>query len=345
MALRLGRDPLDYLVERGCFPVLDVHRYLDEPRARQVQAERADAREASTLLAHDRRDRTRRREIAAQVYVESDQRPARAEDHAAGARVQLRRAEVGRELAVLDPLLQSLRPAAAVVGRTALRRRVEEHRQAELVCDARADRGRRTHGTLPVVWAERDDRHDVGRADPRMRAVVLAEVDPLFGDGDACDERVGQLVLGPDEREDGAVVILVGVDVEQARVRVERSADRVDRRAVAPDTEVRNRLERQHGRTLRAVKEYYDTRAPEYDDWWLGRGLYSGRERRGWEDELGELAALIASLPPTRTLDVACGTGFLTQHLRGDVVGLDQSARMLEIAAHRLPHATFVQGD
>ena len=93
------------------------------------------------------------------------------------------------------------------------------------------------------------------------------------------------------------------------------------------------------------MKEYYDTRAPEYDDWWLGRGLFAGRERAGWEDELAEVAALIASLPPTRTLDVACGTGFLTQHLRGDIVGLDQSARMLEIAARRIPHATFVQGD
>jgi ubiquinone/menaquinone biosynthesis C-methylase UbiE len=93
------------------------------------------------------------------------------------------------------------------------------------------------------------------------------------------------------------------------------------------------------------VEEYYDTRAPEYDDWWLGRGLFADRKRPGWEDELGELAALITALPPTRTLDVACGTGFLTQHLHGDVIGLDQSPRMLEIAARRIPHATFVEGD
>jgi ubiquinone/menaquinone biosynthesis C-methylase UbiE len=93
------------------------------------------------------------------------------------------------------------------------------------------------------------------------------------------------------------------------------------------------------------VKKYYDTRAPEYDDWWLGRGRFAGRERPGWEDELAELAQLITSLPPTRTLDAACGTGFLTQHLHGDVVGLDQSPRMLEIAARRIPHATFVLGD
>jgi ubiquinone/menaquinone biosynthesis C-methylase UbiE len=58
-----------------------------------------------------------------------------------------------------------------------------------------------------------------------------------------------------------------------------------------------------------------------------------------------ELAATIAALPPAKTLDVACGTGFLTQHLRGRVVGLDQSDSMLEIARRRLPQDTFVQGD
>ena len=93
------------------------------------------------------------------------------------------------------------------------------------------------------------------------------------------------------------------------------------------------------------MREYYDRRAPEYDDWWLGHGLFAGRDRPGWEEELTELAQLISALPPGRTLDVACGTGFLTQHLCGDVVGLDQSSRMLDEARRRLPHATLVEGD
>ena len=71
------------------------------------------------------------------------------------------------------------------------------------------------------------------------------------------------------------------------------------------------------------MKEYYDTRAPEYDDWYLGRGGFAGRERPGWESELAELFATIEALPAGRTLDVACGTGFLTCHLRGAVVALD----------------------
>ena len=57
------------------------------------------------------------------------------------------------------------------------------------------------------------------------------------------------------------------------------------------------------------------------------------------------LEPAVASLAPARTLDVACGTGFLTRHLRGEVTGLDQSERMLEIAHDRIPRRRFVQGD
>jgi ubiquinone/menaquinone biosynthesis C-methylase UbiE len=93
------------------------------------------------------------------------------------------------------------------------------------------------------------------------------------------------------------------------------------------------------------VKVYYDRRAPEYDDWWLGDGLYADRDRPGWDDELRRLEGVIADLPPVRTLDVACGTGFLTRHLRGEVTGLDASARMLEVARRQAANARFVQGD
>ena len=93
------------------------------------------------------------------------------------------------------------------------------------------------------------------------------------------------------------------------------------------------------------MKAYYDRRADEYDDWWLGRGLYADRDRPGWDEEVAVLAELIAALPPKRTLDVACGTGFLTRYLRGEVVGLDQSERMLGVAREQVPAARFVEGD
>ena len=97
-------------------------------------------------------------------------------------------------------------------------------------------------------------------------------------------------------------------------------------------------------RPMDGMKEYYDRRAPEYDDWYLGTGMYADRHRPGWEEELWEVERVVAKLPPTRTLDVACGTGFLTRFLRGEVVGLDQSERMLEIAAWRVPGGRFVAG-
>jgi len=93
------------------------------------------------------------------------------------------------------------------------------------------------------------------------------------------------------------------------------------------------------------VKAYYDRRATEYGDWWLGEGLYADRDRPGWEEELGVLRQVVADLQPLRTLDVACGTGFLTRYLRGEVVGLDASERMLAIARVQAPAARFVQGD
>ena len=83
----------------------------------------------------------------------------------------------------------------------------------------------------------------------------------------------------------------------------------------------------------------------DYDDWYRGRGPFAGLDRPGWDDEVRELAGILAALPPARTLDVACGTGFLTQHIQGDITGLDQSERRLEIARLRLPGATLLTGD
>jgi SAM-dependent methyltransferase len=83
------------------------------------------------------------------------------------------------------------------------------------------------------------------------------------------------------------------------------------------------------------MRDYYERRAREYDDWWLGTGLFMRRERPGWHEEVRRLLAVLEALTPARTLDVACGTGFLTRHLPGAVTGLDQSAAMVEIATGR----------
>ncbi|HEX7084128.1 MAG TPA: class I SAM-dependent methyltransferase [Gaiellaceae bacterium] len=54
---------------------------------------------------------------------------------------------------------------------------------------------------------------------------------------------------------------------------------------------------------------------------------------------------LVEELEPARTLDVACGTGFLTRRLRGLVAGLDQSPSMVAIAQSRLPEGIAFVGD
>ncbi len=93
------------------------------------------------------------------------------------------------------------------------------------------------------------------------------------------------------------------------------------------------------------MREYYDRRAREYDDWWHGTGLFAHRDRPGWAQETQRLTRVLASLPAARVLDVACGTGFLTRHLRGEVVALDQSPEMVRIAAARMPHARVIEGE
>jgi demethylmenaquinone methyltransferase/2-methoxy-6-polyprenyl-1,4-benzoquinol methylase len=93
------------------------------------------------------------------------------------------------------------------------------------------------------------------------------------------------------------------------------------------------------------VREYYDRRATEYDDWYEGTGLFSSRARPGWEAELLALLEVVSRLPTGRVLDVACGTGYLTRYLRGEVVALDHSPRMMAMARRRLPEARLVRGD
>jgi len=57
------------------------------------------------------------------------------------------------------------------------------------------------------------------------------------------------------------------------------------------------------------------------------------------------LVAVVGGLAPARTLDLACGTGFLTRHLRGFVVGVDQSRAMVAVAQSRLPDGLAIAGD
>lgn len=93
------------------------------------------------------------------------------------------------------------------------------------------------------------------------------------------------------------------------------------------------------------MKQYYDARAPEYDEWYLGQGRFEGLERPDWDEAVKGLQGALVGMRPAKTLDVACGTGFLTRHLPGEITALDASEQMLRIARERVPGAMFVHGD
>ncbi len=94
-----------------------------------------------------------------------------------------------------------------------------------------------------------------------------------------------------------------------------------------------------------ATAAYYDQRAAEYDEWYTGAGQFAARDRPGWHRELQTLIDVLRHLPDARTLDVACGTGFLTRHLPGFVLALDQSRAMVAITRARLSREFAVVAD
>ncbi len=94
-----------------------------------------------------------------------------------------------------------------------------------------------------------------------------------------------------------------------------------------------------------ATAAYYDQRAAEYDEWYENEGRFAQRDRPVWEAEVERLVAFVGTLPAARTLDVACGSGFLTRWLHGFVVGLDQSSSMVALAQSRLHFGVALKGD
>lgn len=94
-----------------------------------------------------------------------------------------------------------------------------------------------------------------------------------------------------------------------------------------------------------ATAEYYDRHAADHDEWYEGQGRFADSDRPGWDAEVHRVVELVRGLPPRRTVDVACGTGFLTKHLHGFTVGLDQSPAMARVAQPRLARGMVVLGD
>ena len=96
------------------------------------------------------------------------------------------------------------------------------------------------------------------------------------------------------------------------------------------------------------VRRLFHTIADRYD--LITRLLSYGQDAR-WKRRLVAMADLSGSGPSTRTLDLACGTGDIAFGLaaRGaEVVGLDLTLRMLQLARAKIPPApaaAFLAGD
>ena len=147
-------------------------------------------------------------------------------------------------------------------------------------------------------------------ADPRVGAVVPAQVDSSRSQRRSREQRSAQLLLASDKRENGAVVVGVGMHVEQPCVL--RTARRRSRRSsrIAPFAEVRYGLERQHTRTLGRCAST-TTGAPRNTT----TGIWGAASSPAATGPAGRTRSAsspqrIGDLPPGRTLDVACGTGF-----------------------------------
>lgn len=86
-----------------------------------------------------------------------------------------------------------------------------------------------------------------------------------------------------------------------------------------------------------AVVEHYDARAASYDD-------------SAMHHALADAVAEVAGAPGGPVVDVATGTGLVLRAIDARrpghrLVGVDLSARMLEVARAALPHAELVRAD
>ncbi len=87
---------------------------------------------------------------------------------------------------------------------------------------------------------------------------------------------------------------------------------------------------------VEASIEYYDRRAAEYD-------ATSWEHPGGDAGVAGHVRDVLGALSSVRTIDVGCGTGYVSRWLPGQLTLMDTSSAMLLIAKQRLPGAGFVR--
>src|SRR3954467_10383869 len=116
-------------------------------------------------------------------------------------------------------LTQPFEFATANVGEILSRRRrcralVEVHGDLELLADALSKLARESDAVLHRRPLERNERHDVRRANARVLSRMLAKIDALRGRGDSGKGRVYGALDGRDEGYHRSVVRSIRRDIE-----------------------------------------------------------------------------------------------------------------------------------
>ncbi len=104
----------------------------------------------------------------------------------------------------------------------------------------------------------------------------------------------------------------------------------------------------------RSMCDYYDERAPEYEDVYRGSGPASIADPDAYKSESAALSELVGGLCKSDLIDIACGTGFWLPHYSKNCSAItlfDQSPKMLAESKRKAEQlgisdrCTFVRGD
>jgi ubiquinone/menaquinone biosynthesis C-methylase UbiE len=104
---------------------------------------------------------------------------------------------------------------------------------------------------------------------------------------------------------------------------------------------------------IREMMSYYDERAEEYDEIYLGKG-HTTIDADVYRKDVAKVSELVSRFGKGHLIDIACGAGFwLPNYARNcnQITFLDQSARMLSKCKDRAEElgladiSSFIQGD
>jgi len=106
-------------------------------------------------------------------------------------------------------------------------------------------------------------------------------------------------------------------------------------------------------KTIREMMSYYDERAEEYDEIYLGKG-HTTIDADVYRKDVAKVSEMVSRFGKRHLIDIACGAGFwLPNYARNcnQITFLDQSARMLSKCKDRVEElgladiSSFIQGD